>query len=106
MVRTDEKLWEIVMGIYREAYRKAEPSADLDKLMKEGKTKKDSWYLNYYLPDTEYAKIIESHCKKNKVSPAEKKKISTDLYLGAGPSGVKKSEMKKPKAKKSEAKKG
>ena len=91
-MKSDEKLWSIVLNIYKEAYKKAEPSADLDKLIKEGKTKKEGWFMDYYLPDTEYKKIVEKHFKRNRISKFERGKMMIDIYLGAGPSGVKKSD--------------
>jgi len=91
-MRSDKALWKIVMDIYKQAYKEASPSADLDVLIKTGKVKKDNWFMDYYLPETEYKRIVESRLKKNKVTPLERNKIMMDIYLGAGPSCVKKSD--------------
>ena len=91
-MRSDKTLYKIVMDIYRQAYAEATPSADLDELIKEGKTKKEQWFMDYYLPDERYKEIVEAHFKKNKVGRFEKKRMSFEIYLGAGPTGVKKSD--------------
>ena len=89
-MRSDKRLYQIIMDIYKQAYREADPSADLDKLIKEGKTKGSRWYMDYYLPDARYKEIVELHFKRNKVSPAERKHMMFEVYLGGGPTGVKK----------------
>ena len=89
-MRSDKRLYEIIMDIWRQAYKEALPSVDLDKLIKDGKTKSSHWYMDYYLPDARYKEIVELHFKRNKVTPMERKHMTFEVYLGAGPSGVKK----------------
>ena len=60
--------------------------------MMNGTTKKDQWFMDYYLPDVEYQKIINKHLKKNNITAMEKKRMLFEIYLGAGPTGVKKSD--------------
>jgi len=85
-MKSDEKLYEICIDIYREMYEKAFPSADLDKLIIAGITKKKDWFMNYYLPLEEQQKIVDFHCKKNHCSKYEKKKIESEVWLGCSPS--------------------
>ena len=87
-MKSNKNLGDIVMTIYKEMYKKADPPADIDKLIKEGVTLKPNWFRNYYLPEKEFDEIYNRICKKNRLTSAEKTKISFEIYLGAGPSSV------------------
>ena len=76
------------MNIYREMYKKAEPSADIDDLMAKGVTSQPNWFRNYYLPKEEFEEIFDRKCKEFKLSKREKEKVSFEIFLGAGPSSV------------------
>ena len=89
-LRSDEYLWNICMNIYREMYKKATPSANFDELIKKGITKKENWFMKYYLPIEEQKKIVEKHLKKHKCSKIERDKINFEIWLGCSPSGYKK----------------
>jgi len=39
-------------------YQEADPVADFDKLVQLGVTKKENWFLNYYLPIERQIEII------------------------------------------------
>jgi len=85
-LRSDEYLWNICMEIYREMYKKATPSADFDKLIERGITKKRDWFRDYYLPLEEQEKVINKYCKKYKCSRIEKEKIRFEVLFGCAPS--------------------
>jgi len=78
-----KKLWGVCMNIYREMYRKAEPSADIDELMKSGVTTTPNWFMKFYLDQEKQTEIIERHIKG--MSKLEKEKIRFEAYLGSSP---------------------
>ena len=84
-MRSENKLWEICMEIYRLLFKEAKPSADFDKLMKKGITKKPEWFMRYYLPIERQVEIIDKVTKKHKCIPYEIKKISVTIHLGCSP---------------------
>lgn len=84
----DQKLFEIVVDVLRRMYKKATPSADLDKLMKSGETKKPRWFMRYYLAMEMQQEILNDELKKYKLTDIEKRKIENTVWLGASPSCV------------------
>lgn len=87
-MRSREYLWDVCMSIYRQMYKESEPSADFDKLMKEGETKKPDWFMKYYLSEKRQIEILEKHTKKYKLNEREKHEVSKELFLGCSPSMV------------------
>jgi len=83
-------LWEICMDIYRQVFKEAEPSGDFDKMIKSGETKKDEFYMNYYLPDKRLMEIIDIHCRRNKMSRYDSKTIKNEIVIGCSPTGCRK----------------
>ena len=81
------------MEIYRQMYREAEPSADLDELIKSGETKNPNWFLKYYLPIKRQEEIIDFYCRKYNCNKHERDMISVEVYLGSAPNGYKKGEI-------------
>ena len=90
-MRTDKYLWEnVCMNIYRQMYKEAEPFLDFDQAIKDGITKKNNWFLNYYLPSKRQVEIVDHWCKKYKCNKYERKKINMEIWLGCSPNGIKK----------------
>jgi len=88
-MRSNEYLWDkVVMDMYREMYTKSDPSADIDRLVENGTTKKPNWFSDYYLPKEEFVKIFNKVSKKHRLTRKEKEKVSFEVYLGAGPTSV------------------
>ena len=81
--KSDEKLGNICMEIYREAYKRSEPSADFDKLVKSGEAKQPQFFMKYYLPNDLLQKIIDKHTKG--LSKYDKHQISKEVLLGCSP---------------------
>lgn len=89
MIRSDRYLDKICMEIYRKMYKEATPSADLDELIKKGVTKKERWFMKYYLDEKRQQEIIDEICKKYKCNKLEKNKIENTIWLGASPTSIK-----------------
>jgi hypothetical protein len=85
---------EIVMEIYREMYRRANPSRDIDDVIKSGEGKKSQWFMKYYLPQAEQETILETICKNHKLTKYERYKLSIEVNLGCSPRGFVKQCMK------------
>jgi len=64
----EEKISRVIMECYRELFKKAEPPADFDKLVKTGEAKKENFFMNYYLDDDIQERIIEEICRKHKLA--------------------------------------
>ena len=84
--KSDKKLWEICMEIYREAYKRSEPSADFDKLIKSGEVKQPHFFMRYFLPDELLQEIVDKHTKG--LSKYDKHQISKEVLLGCSPTSV------------------
>ena len=78
----DEK---IMFEIYRAIYKKL--NVDLDELIENGTTKKDRWFLEYYMPNKQQEEIMDSILKTKKISKWRKDVIKRSLWLGATPRG-------------------
>lgn len=84
-MKSNEKLIDICMDIYRDMYRQSIPPADFDKLISDGITKNKMWFMDYILSMDKCEEIINHHCKKHKLTKYEKKLISVEVYLGCSP---------------------
>jgi len=89
-MKSDKVLWEIVMTIYRDMYSETKPKADLDLLIKKGITKKENWFMDYYLPLNRQKEIFNYWVGKFECTKREKDKIGTEVWLGASPRGGRK----------------
>ncbi len=95
MVKTDQQMYdEIVMPIYRQMYKEATPSADIDELIKNGTAKEKGFFDKYYLPQKRQTEIIEAELKRHKIRNHDKNRIWTEVTLGSAPTGVHPSERK------------
>lgn len=84
-MKSDNKIFNICLDILRQMYNEATPSADLDKLIESGETKKEGWFENYTLSMKRQQEILDEHCKKNKCNKYEKDIISASVILGGAP---------------------
>jgi len=88
-MRTNKYLWnKVVMNIYRQMFKEAEPSADFDELIEIGEAKQDNFFMNYYLHQDRQQEIIDEWCKKYKCSKLEERAINTEVNLGCAPNTV------------------
>ena len=87
-MRSGEFLWKICLEIYRKMYQEADPPANFDKLVQEGVTKKENWFLDYYLPMERQLEIIDEFFEKYRCNRREKEVIEVEVLLGSAPSSV------------------
>ena len=87
-MRSGEFLWKICLEIYRKMYQEADPVADFDKLVQLGVTKKENWFLDYYLPIERQIEIISEFCEKYRCNRREREAIEVEVLLGSAPSSV------------------
>lgn len=78
----DEK---IMFEIYRAIYKKL--NVDLDELIENDITKKEMWFLKYYMPNEQQEEIMDSILKTKKIPKWRKDVIKRSLWLGATPRG-------------------
>lgn len=85
MAIATKKEEEIIMKIYRAIYD--EIGVDIDTLISDGTTKKEMWFLNYYLPIERQEEIILTILKTEKLSKWKKASIRMTILLGSAPKG-------------------
>jgi hypothetical protein len=78
------------MEVYRQLFKEAEPSADIDHLIQSNETKTPNWFEAYYLSQDRQIEILEEIAKKHRLSKREKYMISKEVNLGCSPTTVKK----------------
>lgn len=112
--RSTKSLDKILKEIYTELYKKSTPSADFEELMnnapwveniqginilhegvsdseaKANGYKKFIDFENYYLEESEYDKIVKEVYDKYKLNKHDREVLNFNVYLGCGPSTVKK----------------
>ncbi len=92
-MRATKKEEQLIMDIYRKIY--SEIGIDLDELIKQGVTKRDGWFDNYYMPQERQDEIIEEMLSKIKMTKLKRQMLRNTLYLGALPSNVRYYEQNK-----------
>lgn len=85
-------LLPIVHDIYRQLFKEATPSADFDKLIRTGVTKRKAFFENYYLDQDRQDAIVKEHCMKNHLNPIQRDQVSVTVALGCSPNGTVKPE--------------
>lgn len=84
---SNSKFAKIILEVYRELYKQAEPSVNFDAIWRLMEDK--PFYEYFYLSQEKQDKIIEGICSKYKLSRTDKRCIKTSVLLGAAPSSVK-----------------
>ena len=84
-MRATKKEEQLILDIYRRIY--AEIGVDLDELIKQGVTKREGWFDNYYMPQEKQDEIIEEMLSKIKMTRLKRQMLKNTLYLGALPKG-------------------
>ena len=84
-MKSNEKLWQICLDIYREMYQRATPSADFDELMKNGTAYKEGFFNDYVLAKDVQEEIIQKHVGKHRLSLYDAKRVSVKVHLGCSP---------------------
>ena len=92
-MRATKKEEQLIMDIYRKIY--SEIGVDLDELIKQGVTKREGWFDNYYMPQERQDEIIEEMLSKIKMTKLKRQMLRNTLYLGALPSNVRYYEQNK-----------
>lgn len=83
-MRREEKITKIVMDVYSEMYKSAQPSADIYEIMKSGEGKEEGFFNKYYLSMEDQERIISTELAKHKLKSYEKIKISR-YFWGSSP---------------------
>jgi len=88
-MKSNEKLMNICLEIYKELYIHSEPSADFDKLIENKITKVPDWFMKFYIETEKMEEIINKITKKHKLTKKEYMKIKTEIFLGCSPNSCK-----------------
>jgi hypothetical protein len=84
-----KKIDKVLLDIYQELYKNAEPSADFSKMIETEEVTEDRFFMKYYLDDETQSKIIDEVLKKHKVPDYYKKRFITTVILGSSPTSSK-----------------
>ena len=88
-MKSDTKLWNICLEIYRELFKLATPSFNFDDIIKSKQINKKDWYEDYYLSEARQTLVVEKHITKNKLCKFDARRIRYEVYLGCSPSANK-----------------
>ena len=89
-MRTDKWLLDtILIPIYRQMYKEAEPSADFDELVKSGEAYKPRWFEKYFLSLDRQIEIRDKFYKKYKLTKRERERVDFEVFLGCSPNSYK-----------------
>ena len=83
----NNKAVEIILEVYRELYKAAEPSVDFDAIWRIMEDK--PFYMYFYLPQEKQDRIIREVCNKYKLTRTDRKSIEISVFFGAAPLSVK-----------------
>lgn len=75
----------LMLKIYRALY--AEIGVDIDRLIEDGITQKESWFNDYFLAHEKQEEIMESILKTERFPKWKKQVIRNSIWLGALPRG-------------------
>lgn len=83
-------LKKVCFEILSEMYKESEPKADFNQLYKTGETKKQEWFMKYYLDDKRQQEILDKICSKHKLSSWQKQGVEEFIFLGPAPNSCRK----------------
>ena len=94
MKKTDD---EIIFECYRRMFKEAEPSADFDKLHKEGVTKIPEFFMAYFLLNDRIEEICLEVGKENKFNSLKAEHLKNICFLGCCPNSCRRTWREKQK---------
>lgn len=89
IMKKERRLLNILKEIYIELFRQAEPSADFNKLIKSGETKKPNFFMIYYMPQSKQDSIIEGIFRRYRLNKLERTIMKGEIDLGCSPNSCK-----------------
>ena len=85
----DSRFEEILMEVYREAYKAATPSANFDDLIANAELnefgQKIIKFMDYTIPEKVSDEIVMKVCKKYRLNKENTRKIQINYALGCSP---------------------
>jgi predicted alpha-1,6-mannanase (GH76 family) len=87
MEKSSVQLRKIELEIYKEMFKRAEPSANFEKLYKKHSTA--YWYNEHYLDGITQHQIMDRICMKHKLTINERSIIGRRIRMGCPPSSSK-----------------
>ena len=89
------KMDEIIFECYRKMFKEAEPSVDFDKLYKKGITKKENFFMDYFLSIDRIGEICLEIAKENKLKKHITQQLLNTCMLGCSPTSCRETWKKK-----------
>ena len=80
MMTKEEKL---LLDVYRSVY--SELGVDIDKLIEDGITQQEQWFMEYEMPHKRQEEILEEVFIKHKIPKYKRKQLSIAYWLGVSP---------------------
>lgn len=79
-MRKEEK---VLMEVYRTVYK--ELGIDLDKLIEDGTTKENMWFMRYEMSLERQEEILNDILSKSKLNKYQKRTVEINYWLGCSP---------------------
>lgn len=79
-MRKEEK---VLMEVYRTVYK--ELGIDLDKLIEDGTTKENMWFMQYEMSLERQEEILNDILSKSKLNKHQKRAVEMNYWLGCSP---------------------
>lgn len=86
-MQTEEGVSEVLMHILQVSYAEAEPGTDFGEEYSKEEDMHPDFYEFHYLPHERLKEIFDEVCSKYDLSESERSSLSTEVMLGAAPSG-------------------
>jgi len=84
-----EKIGRAIWECLKRMYKKATPSADIEKIAKSGEGKMRDFFCGYYLSSEDCQKVVEEIKKEFKLGKIEKQQLDYSVLLGCAPTNSK-----------------
>lgn len=77
---------KVLMEVYRAVY--SELGVELDKLIEDGTTKEDMWFMQFEMSRERQEEILNDILGKSGLPKHSKQKVSINYWLGGSPKSV------------------
>jgi len=79
------KIEKALKECLKRLYKQADPSADIDEIIRSGEGKMEGFFNGYYISEEDLEKIMKDIKKEFKLNKFEKNNLDFNVYLGSSP---------------------
>lgn len=74
---------KVLLDVYRAVY--SELGVDIDKLIEDGTTQQEQWFMEYEMPHRRQQEILEEVFTKHKIPKYKRNRLAIAFWLGGSP---------------------